>query len=228
MPIIWMLEDDENIRELVLYALSSAGFSARGFERGSELWRALSEGCPNLLLLDIMLPDEDGLMVLAKLRRDARAQALPVILLTAKGSEFDRVHGLDAGADDYISKPFSVLELLSRVRAVLRRGGGESLTPALAFGDLRLDAQRHSAAVQGKPVSLTNKEFTLLHYLLSSPGIVRTREQIMNYVWGTDYLGESRTVDMHIKTLRQKLGEMRGVHIVTVRGIGYKIEENAK
>jgi two-component system alkaline phosphatase synthesis response regulator PhoP len=226
MPIIWMLEDDENIRDLVRYALASAGFEARGFERAGAFWRALADAAPDLLLLDIMLPDEDGLTVLARLRRDPRARTLPVILLTAKGSEYDRVRGLDGGADDYIAKPFAVLELISRVKAVLRRGAAQAEREAgggaLSLGGIHLDAQRHTVSVEGRPVTLTHKEFVLLHYLLSNPDIVRTREQIMNHVWGSDYLGESRTVDMHIKTLRQKLGAA-GASLVTVRGLGYKI-----
>lgn len=223
---IFLVEDDESIRELVLYALGSAGFDAQGFESGKDFFAVLERQTPDLVLLDIMLPGEDGLALLSRLKSTAATEHLPVIMLTAKTSEYDKVKGLDLGADDYISKPFGVMELISRVRAVLRRvsPGGQTDEITLAAGGVRLDEQRRTVTADGNDVSLTFKEFELLSYLLKNLGIVLSREKIMERVWGFDYEGESRTVDMHIKSLRQKLGGCAGM-IQTVRGVGYKAEQ---
>ena len=220
MPLIYYVEDDENIRNLVLYSLTSAGYEAQGFDCGEDFWRAFSERTPDLVLLDIMLPGQDGVEWLRRLRE--REQKIPVMMLTARSSEYDKVVGLDAGADDYLTKPFGVMELLSRVRALLRRAGRDNAGALLSVGSLTLDPARRVVACGDTPVTLTFKEFELLHYLLRNQSIVLSREKIMDAVWGVDYPGESRTVDMHIKSLRQKLGPC-GEHIVTVRGAGYKI-----
>ena len=218
MSLIYCVEDDASIRELISYAIQTAGYEARGFESGESFWRAVEERKPDLILLDIMLPGEDGLSILEKLRERGSTARLPVILLTAKTTEMDKVKGLDAGADDYIAKPFGVMELLSRIRAVLRRSApGEQLT----IGELSLDLERREALVRGQPVKLTFKEFELLRYLMQNRGRVLSREQILEKVWGYDYEGETRTVDVHIKMLRQKLG--CGDLIVTVRSVGYMI-----
>ena len=220
MSLIYYVEDDENIRNLVLYSLTSAGYEAQGFDCGEDFWRAFSERTPDLVLLDIMLPGQDGVEWLRRLRE--REQKIPVMMLTARSSEYDKVLGLDAGADDYLTKPFGVLELLSRVRALLRRAGRDNAGSLLSVGSLTLDPARRVVTCGDTPVTLTFKEFELLHYLLRNQSIVLSREKIMDAVWGVDYPGESRTVDMHIKSLRQKLGPC-GEHIVTVRGAGYKI-----
>lgn len=220
MQTIFYIEDDENIRELVLYALKSAGFASRGFENSRAFFDTVTEEMPDLVLLDVMLPDEDGVTVLKKLRRTVKLKELPVIMLTAKGTELDRVTGLDLGADDYIIKPFSVLELISRVKAVLRRVSPPE--DVLSYGDIVMNVDRHTVTVAGENISLTYKEFELLHYLMKNVGIVLTREKIMEAIWGFDFEGESRTVDVHIKSLRQKLGD-RGNNISTVRGLGYKM-----
>lgn len=220
MPLIYYVEDDENIRNLVLYSLTSAGYEAQGFDCGEDFWRAFSERPPDLVLLDIMLPGQDGVEWLRRLRE--REQKIPVMMLTARSSEYDKVLGLDAGADDYLTKPFGVMELLSRVRALLRRAGRDNAGSLLSVGSLTLDPARRVVTCGDTPVTLTFKEFELLHYLLRNQSIVLSREKIMDAVWGVDYPGESRTVDMHIKSLRQKLGPC-GEHIVTVRGAGYKI-----
>ena len=220
MPLIYYVEDDENIRNLVLYSLTSAGYEAQGFDCDEDFWRAFSERTPDLVLLDIMLPGQDGVEWLRRLRE--REQKIPVMMLTARSSEYDKVLGLDAGADDYLTKPFGVMELLSRVRALLRRAGRDNAGSLLSVGSLTLDPARRVVTCGDTPVTLTFKEFELLHYLLRNQSIVLSREKIMDAVWGVDYPGESRTVDMHIKSLRQKLGPC-GEHIVTVRGAGYKI-----
>ncbi len=224
MPTVYCVEDDASIRELVLYALSAGGFEARGFEDGASMRAALEKETPDLLLLDIMLPDEDGLSILSRLRAAARTQRLPVIMLTAKGSEYDKVKGLDAGADDYVTKPFGVMELLSRVRAVLRRAGVEERPERLSLGAIVMDTAAHTVTADGAEVTLTHKEYELLLTLMQNAGHVLSREQLMQKVWGYDFEGESRTVDVHVKTLRQKLGA-GGAQIKTVRGAGYKLEE---
>lgn len=220
MKPIYSLEDDESIRELVLYALTGAGFEAQGFETAKELYQALSQQQPALLLLDVMLPDESGLHVLERLKANPDTAQIPVILLTAKSAEYDKVLGLDSGADDYIAKPFGVMELLSRVRAVLRRAKPEQ-SDEIRMGRLALSPKRRQVTADGQEIALTYKEFELLHLLLRNPGLVFTRDQLLSSIWGEDYLGEVRTVDVHIKTLRKKLGPCASL-IETVRGVGYK------
>lgn len=218
--MVYMLEDDANIRNFVLYALNNSGLEAKGFERPSEFWEALKEEEPSVLLLDIMLPDEDGLSVLAKLRANPEHSALPVIMLTAKGTEYDKVIGLDSGADDYVAKPFGTMELISRIKALLRRTASNS-TVEYSVGGLYVNTSKHIVKVNGEEVQLTYKEFELLCLLLENMGTVLSREKIISKVWGYDFDGESRTVDVHIRTLRLKLGDCGGM-IETVRGIGYK------
>ncbi len=218
--MIYLLEDDASIRDFVVYTLNSQGMEAQGFECPSAFWAAVAERVPALALLDVMLPEEDGVSVLKKLRAEPRTAKLPVIMLTAKGTEYDKVLGLDAGADDYVAKPFGMLELLSRIRAVLRRAAAE---PALLqCGALAVDAAGHTVTVAGRAVALTQKEFELLALLLRHRGQVLSRERLIREVWGYAFTGESRTVDVHVRTLRQKLGEA-GAYIETVRGYGYKI-----
>lgn len=226
MQTIFCVEDDGNIRELVVYALHASGFEAEGFECAAALYERLERRLPDLLLLDVMLPGEDGVTTLKNLRQNPHTAGLPVILLTAKNAEYDKVLGLDSGADDYVTKPFGVMELLSRIKAVLRRAGLSAPVNTLSLGVISLDVGRRAVTVAGAPVSLTFKEFELLHYFLQNPGLVLSREKIMAAVWGFDFEGESRTVDMHIKTLRRKLGEA-GSLIVTVRGVGYKLSAEA-
>jgi len=216
------VEDDEGIRDLILYALKTEDMDAVGFENGSDFFKALSLEKPALIILDIMLPDEDGVSILKRLRQASCTAKTPVIMLTAKSSEYDRVRGLDLGADDYIVKPFSLLELIARIKAVLRRGAPAEETPVIRFENISLDADRHLVTADGESVELTYKEFELLQYMMRNGGLVLSREKIMNQIWGFDYEGESRTVDMHIKTLRQKLGDA-GHWVKTVRGIGYKL-----
>ena len=221
MNRIIIVEDDEDIREIVIYALQSAGFEAFGYETGEELMTALGAELPSLILLDIMLPKVDGLTILEKLRKMPNTKKLPVIMLTAKNSEYDKVKGLDMGADDYISKPFGVMELIARVNAVLRRGEPEEESK-IELPGLSLDNARREIRVNGEPVILTFKEFELLYYLMKNTEIVLSRDKILESVWGYDFEGESRTVDMHIKTLRQKLG-VSGKLIKTIRNVGYKL-----
>jgi len=222
MRKIYIVEDDADIRDIVVYALHSAGFEAQGFEKSMEFWPALEKSLPDLLLLDIMLPGEDGLSILKKLRGDTRTKPLPIIMLTAKGSEFDKVKGLDAGADDYIAKPFGVMELISRVNALLRRIGHHADT--LTYQNITLDSARRAVLIDCEKVSLTYKEYELLYYLLLNAELVCSRDKILEAVWGFDFEGESRTLDMHIRTLRQKLGPA-GEHIKTVRNVGYQLGE---
>ena len=219
--MIYLVEDDESIRELVIYTLKSQGMEAKGFERPSLFWKALEKELPSLLLLDIMLPEEDGLSILKKLRMRPDTRKLPIILLTARGSEYDTVMGLDSGADDYIPKPFRMMELISRIRALLRRSE-ENAEEEYQLGKLYVCPSRHLVTVDHEPVSLTLKEYELLRLLLKNSGIVLTRTQLLNQIWGYEIDGESRTVDVHIRTLRQKLGEA-GDLVETVRGVGYKI-----
>lgn len=219
--MIYCVEDDNSIRKLVLYSLTSAGLEAEGFAHPGEFWEAMARRTPQVVLLDIMLPEEDGISILKRMRANRRTRRVQVILLTAKGSEFDKVVGLDAGADDYVSKPFGMMELMARVRAALRRAGDEE-GPALRLGPLAVDPDRHLVQVDGESVALTLKEFQLLRLLLERQGTVLTRDQLLSTVWGYDFDGASRTVDVHIRTLRQKLGEA-GSYVQTVRGIGYKI-----
>lgn len=223
--MIYLVEDDDSIRELVVYTLQSTGLAARGFPLAKDFWEAMGREKPSLVLLDIMLPDEDGLSILRKLREDRRTGRLPVILLTAKGTEYDKVLGLDSGADDYIPKPFGMMELVARVRALLRRTEPAQPGGLLRMGCLEVDPARHTVTVEGEPVALTYKEFELLTFLMDNQGMVLTRDRLLSRIWGYDFDGETRTVDVHIRTLRQKLGSASR-YIETVRGMGYKMEEN--
>ena len=221
--MIYVLEDDESIRELIIYTLNGQNMQAKGFGTPSEFWDAVHEKTPSLVLLDIMLPEEDGFSILQKLRAAPATKRLPVIMLTAKGSEYDIVRGLDIGADDYVPKPVRMMELLSRIRALLRRSGADNdRQEEYRVGNLYVNPVRHEVQVDGKDVVLTLKEFELLNLLISRQGIVFTRAQLLDEIWGYGFDGESRTVDVHVRTLRQKLGEA-GNYIETVRGIGYKI-----
>ena len=220
--MIYILEDDASIRKLVVYTLNSQGMEAEGFERPSRFWSALEERIPELLLLDIMLPEEDGLQILKRLRADPTTRKLPVIMLTAKGTEYDKVLGLDQGADDYIAKPFGMMELMARIRTALRHAGQDGEEVTYRLGQLFVDPGRHIVRDGQREVTLTLKEFQLLCLLLERQGTVFTRDQLLNTIWGYEFDGASRTVDVHIRTLRQKLGES-GNCIETVRGIGYKI-----
>jgi len=218
--VIYLLEDDDSIRKLVVYALESQGYQAEGFEAPGLFWQAMERRKPEMVLLDLMLPEQDGISVLKQIHRDYGA--LPVIVLTARNTEYDRVLGLDSGADDYISKPFGMMELVARVRAVLRRtGSGESLT-VLTAGELSLFPERHEVQVGGSRVALTYKEYRLLSLLLENRGNVMTREILMEKVWGLEAERENRTLDVHIRTLRAKLGPA-GKYIETIRGVGYRV-----
>ncbi|MCM1528466.1 MAG: response regulator transcription factor [Alistipes sp.] len=219
--MIYMLEDEAGIRNFVLYALNNSGFEARGFELPSQLREALETELPDLLLLDIMLPEEDGISVLKKLRSSSRTKKLPIILLTAKGTEFDKVTGLDSGADDYIAKPFGTMELISRIRALLRRTAADE-GEELCCGGISVDTEKRRVTANGSDVSLTRKEYELLLTLLRGKGRVFTRDELLHTVWEFDYSGESRTVDVHVRTLRSKLGDCGDV-IETIRGVGYKV-----
>ena len=223
MASVYIVEDDVNIREIERYALKNSGFEVMEFERGTDLSDAIRRQKPSLLLLDIMLPGEDGLDILLNLRNRRETKDIPVIMVTAKSAEIDKVKGLDMGADDYLTKPFGVMELISRVKALLRRTERMEEERLLNCGCICLDSQRHIVTVQGEECGLTFKEFELLRYLMLNEGIALSRDKIMAQVWGIDYEGESRTVDMHIKTLRQKLGE-GGAWIKTVRNIGYMMK----
>ncbi len=219
--MIYLVEDDESIRELVVYTLKSQGMDTKGFERPSLFWKAMEKEQPSLLLLDIMLPEEDGISILKKLRMRPDTRKLPIIMLTARGSEYDTVVGLDSGADDYIPKPFRMMELISRIRALLRRAE-DSGAEEYQIGKLYVNPAKHIVTVNQEAVSLTLKEYEMLCLLLKNSGMVLSRTQLLNQIWGYEFDGESRTVDVHIRTLRQKLGEA-GDLIETVRGIGYKI-----
>ncbi len=225
--MIYLVEDDRGIRELVVYTLASVGLEAKGFERPSEFWRAMKEGLPSLVLLDIMLPEEDGLSILKKLRDMPETKKIPIAMLTAKDTEFDRVIGLDAGADDYIVKPFGMMELIARIHSLLRRADMSSSGPSedsIAIGKLSIDRERRIVRVDGKEIPLTYKEFELLWILCENRGIVYDRDTLLNKIWGYSFTGESRTVDVHIRSLRHKLGEC-GALIQTVHGVGYKVPE---
>ena len=221
--MIYLLEDDDSIRKLVVYGLQSQGYEALGFSLPSEFWKGMEQQMPELVLLDIMLPEEDGLHILQRLRAASATRRLPIIMLTAKNAEYDRVIGLDNGADDFISKPFGMLELVARVRAVLRRSGPtDSAAAEYHIGCLYVCPARHIVQVNGENVTLTHKEFELLCLLLENRGIVLTRDTLMARVWGFEFERENRTLDVHIRTLRVKLGDA-GSYIETVRGVGYKI-----
>ncbi len=228
MALIYVVEDDKSIQEIETFALSSTGYQTEGFDNATAFYAAMDREKPSLILLDIMLPDEDGLSVLKKLRQQKETQNIPVIMVTAKTTEIDKVKGLDAGADDYMTKPFGVMELISRVKAVLRRTKQEDREPILKVGKICLDSHKHLVQVDGESCDLTYKEYELLKLLMANVGIATTRQEILDKVWGTDFEGESRTLDMHIKTLRQKLKD-EGTRIKTVRNVGYMMnyeEEN--
>ena len=224
--MIYCVEDEKNIRELLIYTLETTGFSARGMANSKELKDALKEELPDLILLDIMLPGEDGIKVLKKLKNHEQTRASPVIMATAKSSEYDVVKGLDSGADDYMTKPFGIMELLSRIRSVLRRSRGRTAEPVesrvINYGKITMIPEQHIVKVDGKEIDLTLKEFELLKYLMINKNMVLSRDQIMQAVWEEPFSLESRTIDMHIMSLRQKLGE-EGKHVCTVRGIGYRL-----
>ena len=221
--MIWCVEDDASIREIELYALSSTGFEARGFEDGASFWAALQSEKPELVLLDVMLPGDDGVSLLKRMKASPDFREIPVIMATAKGAEYDKIRGLDLGADYYLVKPFGVMELVSCVKAVLRRCQPEKAAHQLRSGGLVVDLDAHTVTVDGARVALTYKEFELLRLFLSHPGMAFTRDQLFQEIWGMDYCGETRTVDMHIRTLRQKLGPY-GRRIETVRNVGYRME----
>ena len=225
--MIYLLEDDDSIRKLVVYALESQGYEAAGFSRPSEFRAAMRQRLPELVLMDIMLPEEDGISVLTRLRAEPETRGLPVIMLTAKNSEYDRAFGLDAGADDYISKPFGMMEMVSRVRAVLRRTDTGGNVKVLESGSLRVCPERHEVSVDGREVVLTYKEFQLICFLMENRGLVLTRDALMSKIWGLAAERENRTLDVHIRTLRAKLGSA-GNAIETVRGVGYRFVEAEK
>lgn len=221
--MIYYAEDDRSIRELVIYTLRNTGFEAEGFENGTDLINAVKNKKPELVLLDIMLPDEDGISILRTIRSDISTAALPVIMVTAKGTEYDRITGLDCGADDYITKPFGIMEMISRIKAVLRRTrNSNSNDDCLVYKNIKINRTMHIITVNDIPVELTLKEYELLSALIKNKGVVLTRDKLLEKIWGYDFDGETRTVDVHIRTLRSKLGESGDV-IETVRGVGYRI-----
>ena len=221
--MIWCVEDDSSIRDIEVYALSSTGFEARGFEDGDSFWDALQSEKPELIVLDVMLPGKDGVTLLKMMKQSEEFQDIPVIMATAKGTEYDKIQSLDLGADDYLVKPFGIMEMVSRVKAVLRRCRPKASSNLLKREGLVLNPDERTVTINGERASLTYKEYELLHLFLSQPGIAFTREQLLSSVWNTEYLGETRTVDMHIRTLRQKLGSY-GHLIETVRNVGYRLE----
>lgn len=223
MALIYIVEDDKNIREIETFALKNSGYQIRDFECAKDFYAKMKEKLPNLILLDIMLPDEDGLSIVKEIRSNPESRKIPVILVTAKTTEIDKVKGLDMGADDYLTKPFGVMELISRVKALLRRCNGMEEDKFYSINGLFLDIEKYAVYVNDEPVELTYKEYELLRLLMQNAGIVTSRDVIMERVWGTDFEGESRTLDMHIKTLRQKLGAA-GSMIKTIRNVGYMIE----
>ena len=224
--MIWCVEDDASIRDIEVYALNSAGFEARGFEDGSSFYAAITgeKEKPQLIVLDVMLPGIDGIELLRRIRANAALKQIPIVMATAKGSEYDKIQGLDLGADYYLTKPFGVMELISCVKAVLRRCGAEDEKSTLNACGISMNTLEHTVSADGERITLTYKEYELLKLFLSHMGTAFTREQLMEQVWGTDYMGETRTIDMHIRTLRQKLGKC-GESIKTVRNVGYRMEE---
>lgn len=224
--MIWCVEDDASIRDIEVYALNSAGFAARGFEDGSSFYAAITgeKDKPQLIVLDVMLPGIDGIELLRRIRANAALKQIPIVMATAKGSEYDKIQGLDLGADYYLTKPFGVMELISCVKAVLRRCGAEDEKSTLNACGISMNTLEHTVSADGERITLTYKEYELLKLFLSHIGTAFTREQLMERVWGTDYMGETRTIDMHIRTLRQKLGKC-GESIKTVRNVGYRMEE---
>jgi len=223
--MIWCVEDDVSIRDIEVYALNSTGFVARGFEDGDSFWNALQSEKPELVVLDVMLPGKDGVTLLKMMKASEEFQDIPVIMATAKGTEYDKIQSLDLGADDYLVKPFGIMEMVSRVKAVLRRCKRTQPIKLLSMDGLVLNPSEHTVSVDGERVILTYKEYELLHLFLSQPCIAFTREQLLASIWNTEYVGETRTVDMHIRTLRQKLGTY-GHLIETVRNVGYRLENN--
>lgn len=221
--MIWCVEDDGGIRDIEMYALNSAGFKTRGFEDGRSFWEALKKEQPKLIILDVMLPEMDGIELLTRMKESSEWDEIPVIMATAKGQEYDRIRGLELGADDYIVKPFSVMEMVSRVKAVLRRSQKQPEAKLLKVGDLIVNLDEHTVTMDGNQVQLTHKEFELLCLFLSHPGIIYTREMIFSQIWKSDYIGDSRTLDSHIRTLRQKINGY-GKMIKTVRNVGYRWE----
>lgn len=220
--MIYLVEDDSSIRELVVYALNTSGLEAKGFEKPSEFWAELDKVLPDLVILDVMLPEESGIDILKKLRKNSSTEKMPVIMATAKSSEYDKINGLESGADDYIAKPFSMMELVARVKALLRRIKRISGADEIEIGDITIYPAKHMVKVKGEEVVLTLKEYEMLCLLANNRGIVLTRDQLLNKIWGYNFDGESRTVDVHIRTLRMKLGEA-GDLVKTIRGVGYKI-----
>lgn len=224
--MIFCVEDDSNIRELVVYTLETTGFQARGFEEGKSFLEALALETPDLILMDIMLPGEDGISLLKRLKNSSKTRDIPVIMVTAKGAEYDKVKGLDLGADDYVTKPFGMMELVSRIKAVLRRSGAtkKKAEDIIVSDSLEINTKKHEVKADGEVVGLTLKEYELLKRLMENPNIVMTRDSLLEEIWGYDFDGETRTVDVHIRTLRQKLGKC-GERVETVRGVGYRISE---
>ena len=224
--MIFCVEDDSNIRELVVYTLETTGFQARGFEEGKSFLEALALETPDLILMDIMLPGEDGISLLKRLKNSSKTRDIPVIMVTAKGAEYDKVKGLDLGADDYVTKPFGMMELVSRIKAVLRRSGAakKKAEDIIVSGSLEINTKKHEVKADGEVIGLTLKEYELLKRLMENPNIVMTRDSLLEEIWGYDFDGETRTVDVHIRTLRQKLGKC-GKRVETVRGVGYRISE---
>ncbi len=220
--MIYCVEDDDNIRELVIYTLETTGLKAKGFAEGTSFMEALAFDTPELILLDIMLPGDDGLELLRKLKNSAKTKDIPVIMVTAKGAEYDKVVGLDSGADDYVTKPFGMMELVSRIKAVMRRTKKIPDRADLSVNGVNMNVKKHEVTVEGVPVTLTLKEFELLERLMRNQNIVLTRDQLLEDIWGYDFDGETRTVDVHVRTLRQKLGD-KGEIIETVRGVGYRV-----
>ena len=221
--MIYCVEDDESIRELMVYTLKTAGFEAEGFKDADGFWAAMKKELPELIMLDIMLPGEDGISILKKLRADGKNADIPIIMCTAKGTEYDKVIGLDQGADDYLVKPFGMMEMVSRIKALLRRVSPKAKTRILEYDGLKVDKDDHIVTLNGERINLTLKEYEMLCLFMENPGRVYTREQLLSTVWETDYIGETRTVDVHVGTLRTKVGPF-GKHIETVRGVGYRLE----
>ena len=224
--MIYCIEDDRSIRELITYTLKISGFDAEGFENAKDFFDALEKAVPELILLDIMLEGKDGLQILKELKENDRFKDIPVIMATAKTSEFDKVIGLDSGADDYLAKPFGMMEMVSRIKAVLRRSKKASVDQIIRYGEIEIDKAKYSVRIGNDPIDLTPKEFELLLCLVENPGIVFSREQLLDKIWGLNYLGESRTIDVHINTLRNKLGSL-GKYIITMHGIGYCLKEES-
>ena len=221
--MIWCVDDDSTIRDIEVYTLTQTGFEAKGFADGISMLEALKTEKPNLIVLDIMMPGMDGVEVLKEVRSRADTRKIPIIMATAKGTEMDKIQSLDTGADDYLVKPFGVMEMVSRIKAILRRCAPDDVSDVITVGEITLNDKEHTVSVSGEKVALTFKEFEILKMFMSNPGAVFSREKLLSTVWGVDYLGESRTVDMHIKTLRHKLGES-GKCIETVIGVGYRME----